>query len=120
MNFLVFDIFAAMKKFYLLGFAIALVVISSSWGKKGHQVVAGIAESHLSPKAKSAVVDLLGDNSMADIATWADEVRNDSAYRYTAPWHYLNLPLGLNFKQFRKAVKAQGGNNIYQAIADAR
>jgi DNA/RNA endonuclease YhcR with UshA esterase domain len=120
MNYPICHTFAAMKRIFLLGFAVALVLISSSWGQKGHQVVAKIAENHLSPKAKSEIVNLLGDNSLADIATWADEVRNDPAYRKTAPWHYLNLSLGLNFTQFSETVNAQGGNNIYQATADAR
>lgn len=49
---------------------------------------------------------------MAEISTWADENKNNS----TGPWHYLNLPLGLNHKQFVDAVSKQGNDNVYSAI----
>jgi hypothetical protein len=48
---------------------------------------------------------------MADVATWADENRNNK----TAPWHFLNLPLGLTHEQFVKFV-GESDNNVYSAI----
>lgn len=62
-------------------FALALV----SWGYVGHQTVARIAENHLSPQAKAAVKSLLGSEAITDVASWADEVRNDPEYKSTAP-----------------------------------
>ncbi|MVN22977.1 S1/P1 nuclease [Mucilaginibacter arboris] len=98
---------------FLIGaFALALV----SWGYVGHQTVARIAENHLSPQAKVAVKSLLGSEAITDVASWADEVRNDPAYKNTAPWHFLNLPLGLDYAAFEKAVKGQRQENVYSAI----
>ncbi len=93
-------------------FALALV----SWGYVGHQTVARIAENHLSPQAKAAVKSLLGSEAITDVASWADEVRNDPEYKSTAPWHFLNLPLGLSREAFEKAVKGQSQENVYSAI----
>jgi hypothetical protein len=64
-----------------------------SWGAEGHQVIAKLAESQLTPKALSAVNRLLAmepDATLASISTWADEHRNPA----TAPWHYVNFPRG--------------------------
>lgn len=87
-----------------------------SWGYVGHQTVARIAENHLTPQAKSAVHALLGSESIVEVASWADEVRNDPEYKATASWHFLNLPLGLDRAGFEKAVKAQSRENVYSAI----
>jgi hypothetical protein len=109
-----------MKKFILAVMAIAMTVALISWGFKGHQAVATIAENHLTPKAKAAVKELLGAQSLADVATWADEVRNEPAYKPTAGWHFVDLPLGLSFNEFSDEVKAQGDDNVHGAIQKAR
>jgi hypothetical protein len=52
-----------------------------------------IAETQLSPKARSGVERLLAlepGATLVSISTWADEHKN----RATAPWHYINLPRG--------------------------
>ncbi|RMF10354.1 MAG: S1/P1 Nuclease [Candidatus Neomarinimicrobiota bacterium] len=66
-----------------------------SFGYKGHQIVALIAESYLSDSARSRILTLLAPDSarsLADISTWADEIRGDSTYDYAKPFHYVNLP----------------------------
>ncbi len=70
-----------------------LVIVSTAgaWGGKGHEVVGLIAERELSDDGRAAVAAILGEGvSLADVATWADEIRNRR--RETAPWHYLNPP----------------------------
>ncbi len=44
-------------------------------------MVGEIATTYLTPDARVAVRDLLGNQSMADASTWADEIRSDSSYR---------------------------------------
>ena len=87
-----------------------------SWGVTGHRTVGKIAENHLSPQAKAAVRELLGDTTLADVSTWPDEVRSQPAYRHTAPWHYLDLPLGLSFSDFDARVKGMTQENVYSAL----
>jgi nuclease S1 len=77
---------------------VALILSASSiaaqaWGSEGHQVVALIAQSKLTSRAKAEVDRLLASEpgqTMASVSTWADEHRNPS----TASWHYINFPRG--------------------------
>jgi hypothetical protein len=62
-----------------------------AWGKTGHRVVATLATNLLTPTAQAQVIELLNPGtSLAEIATWADEVR--SSRPNTAHWHYVNIP----------------------------
>ena len=67
--------------------AILIPATSFGWGRDGHRIIGHIAEQFLSTNARAAVRDLLGDASLADVSTWADEVRGTPAYRWTAPMH---------------------------------
>ena len=78
-----------------------------SWGCKGHQTVALIAEKHLTPEARQLVEKLLSENPidpklkrycgnatndlLVDASTWPDDVRNE---RHNGPWHYIDIPRG--------------------------
>ena len=102
---------------YILKFLFCIsTLILISWGFTGHRTVALLAERHLSLQAKTAIADLLDDQSLADVSTWADEVRNKPEYRNTSGWHFLNLPLGLNVDQFETQVKTQTQENVYSAF----
>jgi nuclease S1 len=62
------------------------------WGRLGHRVAGKIAEGRLTPTAKAAVAALLEPGeTLADVSTWADEVRRDR--RESGPWHYINIPI---------------------------
>jgi len=87
-----------------------------SWGVTGHRTIGKIAEGHLTSPAKAAVHELIGDTTLAEISTWPDEVRSQPAYRNTAPWHYINLPLGLSFAGFETTVKGMSQTNVYSAL----
>lgn len=61
-----------------------------AWGSKGHRIVADIARNHLSPTAKQNLQALLGNDDLAAIANWADEVRPQRPE--AAGWHYVDIP----------------------------
>jgi hypothetical protein len=104
-------------KRYVPATLVALIAIALiSWGVTGHRAVGKIAENHLSPKARTAVEALLGKETLADVATWADEVRGDAEYKHTGNWHFLNLPLGLDRATFEQKVKGMGPENVYGAL----
>ncbi len=98
----------------LLVVAIGLSMIS--WGVVGHRAIGQIAENHLNKKAAREVKALLGSESLAMVSTYADEIRPYKAYAYTAPWHYVNIPHGLNEKEFRDSLTLMNRPNIYKAI----
>jgi hypothetical protein len=60
------------------------------WGREGHRLTALVAEDHLTPEAKAQVKDLLGNETLAGVAAWADEYRVD--HPETAPWHFVDIP----------------------------
>lgn len=61
------------------------------WSATGHRVVGRVAEVHLSKKAKKMVEKLLGGQSLAEAATFADDIKSEPAFRKFSPWHYVNL-----------------------------
>ncbi|MDD5871156.1 MAG: S1/P1 nuclease [Bacteroidales bacterium] len=74
---------------------LSLALLSSlacfGWGQKGHDVVAYIAECHLTPKTKAAVEAALDGKSMVYYANWLDNASHTPEYSYTKTWHYKNV-----------------------------
>jgi hypothetical protein len=96
---------------------LSLVVVASlasdaaAWGEQGHQAIAEAAGSLLTPKARAAVVKLLGHDDLAAVSVWLDDVRaaakgggplvgNAEARAFNerhpdnGDWHFVNWPLG--------------------------
>jgi S1/P1 Nuclease len=74
------------------------------WGPQGHQVVADIARSHLIPTARRHIRELLGNDDLAAISTWADEVRAQRPE--TFGWHFVDIPLNASgFSQQRDCYR---------------
>ena len=65
-----------------------------AWGPEGHRVAADVARGHLNVTARRAVVQLLGDDDLASISTWADEIRRDRLE--TFGWHFVDIPWSAN------------------------
>lgn len=58
-----------------------------AWDATGHTIVAMLAGERLTPHARAVVTTLLEGQSLVDVASWPDQVRNQQ----TAPWHYVNI-----------------------------
>jgi S1/P1 Nuclease len=61
-----------------------------AWGVKGHAIVADIASSRLTPTTRKNLNLILGNNSLASIASWPDYVRADRPE--ASGWHYVDIP----------------------------
>lgn len=61
-----------------------------AWGPEGHRLTALVAEQYLTPATRDQVARLLGRQTLADIAPWADDYRRD--HPETGPWHYVDIP----------------------------
>ncbi len=105
-----------MKKYFLSGLVLLCFLGLVSWGPTGHRAVGQIAENHLTPAAKLAVKNLLGHESLADVSNYADEIRRDPQFKYTTPWHYVNVTPGLNFEQFAHEVVSMPQDNVYKMV----
>ncbi len=98
-------------KGYTLAFAaIAFTSVQGfSWGQKGHDTVAFIAENHLTPAAKAAAESLLGGKSIVYYANWLDNASHTPEYAYTKTWHYKNIDAD---ETFRSAYKEPAGDVV--------
>jgi hypothetical protein len=102
-----------------------------AWGCKGHQVIALLAEKHLNPRALAMVKQILADSPidpnlsryckeggtdpMADASTWPDDIRSQRPE--TAPWHYVDIPLGTTHREVEKFCDPKEGC-VTSAIRD--
>ncbi len=96
-------------------FAVAVAVLCVAapawpWGCEGHETIALVAQKHLTIHARRAVKDLLeplpidprlerschpaGLDPLANVSTWADDVRGDDSSRLyaTGRWHFIDIP----------------------------
>jgi hypothetical protein len=86
-----------MKKTLFRGAVTAALLLSVgaqqswAWGREGHRLTALVAENYLTPETRAAVKELLGKQTIADVASWADEYR--AAHPETGKWHYADTPL---------------------------
>jgi hypothetical protein len=82
-------------KMVAMGMALfALPSPALAWGKTGHRVVAALADAQLSGLARAHGKELLGVESLAEAATWPDDMRSAPGqfWQKTAtPWHYVTL-----------------------------
>lgn len=84
-----------------------------AWGVLGHRVVGGIAGYYLTAKTKSEIRKLLGNETIALAATWADFIKSDSTFNYLGPWHYINLPGGLTDEQLNEYLRKDTAADLY-------
>ena len=96
--------------------AVSLPAPARAWGCEGHQVVALLAEKHLTPHALAMVKQILADSridptlsryckeggidAMSDASTWPDDIR--ALRPETSPWHYVDIPLGTTRREVEK------------------
>jgi hypothetical protein len=118
--FVVSDLFIAhlvSMKFTAVCVVALLACQAYAWGPIGHEVAAAIAMKHLSSAAVSQLQDILSAEKGAgdlvqvlngfllflhlfmylicmlyQVANWADQVRSQSAYKWSAPLHFINTP----------------------------
>jgi len=81
------------KKFLVIVAVIYIPLHSMAWGTQGHRICGQIASFYLTPKAKKAITEILGNESIALASNWADFIKSDPAYAYMSPWHYIDLRL---------------------------
>jgi hypothetical protein len=84
-----------MKKVVILTFFALLALHATesyAWGRKGHEIIAEIAFSRLSPTVKNTVLTYLDGLTIQQASTWMDDIRNNTAYRDLEKAHYINIP----------------------------
>ncbi len=103
-----------MKKLLILSL-FAFGTEAFGWGREGHSLVAQIAQDMLTPGALAQVENLLNGREMAEVSSWADQVRDTPQYKHTAAWHFADIDDGESYESSRqnpsgdliKSLKAQ-------------
>ena len=109
-----------MKSFKTLLLATVFIAVSVSsfawWGQNGHRIVGEIADSYLSSKARKAISEILGTESIAMGSNWADFIKSDSTYNYLSPWHYINIKQGLSQAEFNAILQSDSTTDAYTKL----
>lgn len=106
----------------MLGAALWMGVLAAApaqaWTSFGHRLVGLLAQDQVSPQTRAQLDTLLALEPGADlgtIAAWADDIRDEPAYRHTAPFHYVNFRDGSC--RYDAARDCDQGNCIIGALA---
>lgn len=65
-----------------------------AWGSIGHRITGAIADENLSGVARARVHQILGEEDLAQAATWPDDMRSDPSdfwQKQASPWHYVTV-----------------------------
>jgi len=91
-----------------------------AWGVIGHATIAAIAQDRLSSAAQDLVNTLLNGQSMPSVASWADDVRKEAQWAWTAPLHYIDTPDNMCAYEYTRDCQANGvkGFCVAGAIAN--
>ncbi len=101
------------------------------WGQEGHQAVGQVAKGLISDSTRAQIVKILGNDDLAAVATWADEVRAaargqgpltadsevkqfNKTFPDNSAWHFVNLPLGA--AQYTDGALGSATNDVVHAI----
>ncbi len=104
-----------LKKTILVLSISCLPFFASAWGVLGHRIVGEVADHYLQAKTRLAIKQILGTESLAMTANWADFIKSDTSYNYLSSWHYVNLPADLSAPDVYKFLE-QPGVNIYTKL----
>lgn len=80
-----------LKRLLLAATLLYLPFQSVAWGTQGHRICGQIASSYLTPKARKAIDQILGNESIALASNWADFIKSDPAFAYLSAWHYIDF-----------------------------
>lgn len=103
-----------MKKLFLF-FASACTALSClAWGQKGHDVVAYIAEKHLSADVLTKIEAVLDNHSPVYYSNWLDNASHTDEFAYTKTWHYKNIDADESYE----SARTNPSGDVVKAVTD--
>lgn len=110
-----------MKKVSAFCLFIIICANSFGWGSVGHRVVGQVASKHLNAKAKKNIIKILGQNSLAEVSNWMDEIRSDSTFNYiSADWHWVTVETGKTYEESSKNPKGDVIATIERIVTELK
>jgi len=95
-----------------------------AWGRKGHRIVATIAEQNISDQTHLRIKQILGGGvTLADVANYADDVRDQHPETYN--YHFVDIPIDNNvnddeYKPSRDCKMKPKGDCVLAALSRYR
>jgi len=105
-----------MKKIIIVLAFVYVPFMAGAWGVLGHRIVGEVADKYINAKTRKAIQQILGTESIAITANWADFIKSDTSYNYLSNWHYVNLPANLSKTDVFSFLDQQSGPNVYNKI----
>jgi len=68
------------------------VLSAPLWGAQGHEITGLVAQGLLTTAAQTKVSSILGGQTLAEVSTWADDVKRAAGYTWSAVLHYIDTP----------------------------
>lgn len=109
-----------MRRFVTAFLIVAFVCQSYGWGATGHRVTGMIASNHLNKKAKKKIEALLGQESLAMVSTWMDDIRSDSTFDYASDFHWVTVETGQTYEQSKKNTNGDVIMTIERLISELK
>ena len=105
-----------LKKMLVITLCCYLPFQGMAWGLLGHRIVGEIADRHLTKNARRGIASILGNESIAMSANWADFIKADTNYNYLSSWHYINLKAGMTQQEVVTYLENDTAINAYTRI----
>jgi hypothetical protein len=101
------------KQLLVIVLVIYFPLHSMAWGTQGHRICGQIASFYLTPKAKKAIDEILGGESIALASNWADFIKSDPNYAYLSPWHYIDFNKQYTYPEMVEFLKTDTATDAY-------
>ncbi|NVJ60544.1 MAG: S1/P1 nuclease [Gammaproteobacteria bacterium] len=104
-------------KFILSLVSLCISTTCLSWGQTGHRVTGEIAQNYLSPEAKAAIKSIIGNESLAEASTYADEQRSNPEHFWqevAGSYHYVTVPAGKMYNDVKAPKKGDSVTALEQ------
>ncbi|HEY0245335.1 MAG TPA: S1/P1 nuclease [Mucilaginibacter sp.] len=101
----------------VLGAAILFApALTMAWGTEGHRICGQIADSYLTPKARKAIQEILGNESIAIASNWADFIKSDPAFSYLSSWHYIDFDKSYTYPEMQEFLLHDTNTDAYTKL----
>ena len=105
-----------LKKLFVIIAVIYAPIQTMAWGTEGHRICGQIAESYLTPKARLAIKQILGHESIALASTWADFIKSDPNFSYLSAWHYIDFDKVYTYPEMQEYLKNDKNTDAYTKL----
>lgn len=103
--------------------SLAIPTPAFAWGQNGHRIIGTIAQDHISGKTRAEIEILLGEESLAEASTFADEERSNPApfwQKEAGPWHYVTVSAGKTYTPATAPVEGDAYTALGRFVATLR